>query len=126
MVPSHSGSVNRSAGASRVGCLVGLAILVVVGYVAVLFAGSEIDYRQLQSEVRQQAGLAAELEDQEIRDAIAAQAAELQLPAPAGRATIRRLPGDRIEIVIQYPDAIDFFGRWQWVLNRRIQIDQTY
>lgn len=113
-------------GAGRAGCLFGILLLVVGGYAAVLFAGSEIDYRQLQSEVQRQAALAAELDDQSIRDAIAARVEELQLPAAAGRATIRRFPDSRIQIMIQYTDPIDFFGQWQWVRTRRIQVDQTY
>lgn len=115
-----------SAGASRVGCLVGLLFLTLAGYAAVLYAGSEIDYRQLVGEVQRQASLAAERDDQAIRDAIAATVAARQLPTVAGQATIRRFPGSRIQIVIQYPDPIDFFGRWQWVRTRRIQVDQAY
>lgn len=115
-----------TTGASRAGCLFGVLLLIVGGYVAVLLAGSEIDFRQLRVEVQRQAGLAAELEDQGIRDAIAARVEELQLPAAAARATIRRFPERRIQITIQYPDPIDFFGQWQWARTRRIQVDQTY
>ena len=61
-----------------------------------------------------------------IRDAIASTVSSLQLPVVAGRVTIRRFPEDRIQIIIQYPDPIDVFGRWEWVRNRRIQVDQTY
>jgi hypothetical protein len=88
--------------------------------------GSEIDYRQLTREVRRQASLASERDDQAIRDAIASTVSSLQLPEIAGRVTIRRFPENRIQIIIQYPDPIDVFGRWQWVRNRRIQVDQTY
>ena len=116
----------RSDGASRVGCLLGLVLFLIAGYAGYLVLGSEIDYRQLQSEVQRQASLATESTDQEIQEAIAARAAELQLPAPAGRATIRRLPGNRVQIAIQYPETIEFFGRWQWVRTRRIQIDQEF
>jgi len=123
---NRSGDVNRSSGASRVGCLLSLVVLLLGGYFAVLFAGGEIDYRQLQTEVQRQAMLAAEQDDESIRDAIAGRALELQLPAAAGRATIRRFPGNRIQIGVTYPDVLDFFGQWQWVRNRRIQVDQTY
>ena len=126
MVPSRSGEMTSTAGASRIGCLLSLVVLVLAGYFAVLYAGSEIDYRQLQSEVQDRAAEAGDLDDQAIRQAIAARAAALQLPAAAGQATIRRFPGNRIQISISYPDALDFFGQWQWVRNRRIQVDQTY
>lgn len=117
----------RSArGASRAGCLLGILVLIVAGYAGVLVAGSEIDYQQLRSEVRTQAGLAAERDDQAIREALAAEAAGLGLPDVAGQPQIRRFPPSRIQIIIQYSDPIDFFGLWQWVRERRIQIDQTF
>ena len=126
MAHSRSGDMRTDSGASRVGCLLGLLLLLLGGYAAIQFAGHEIDYRQLQGEVQTQAAMAAERDDQTIREAIAGRAADLQLPAAAGQALIRRVSGDRIQITVQYSDALDFFGRWQWVLNRRIQIDQTY
>ena len=113
-------------GASRVGCLLGILLLVVAGYVGVLLVGTEIDYQQLKAEVQTQAALAAERDDQAIREALAAEASRLGLPAAAGQPQIRRFPPSRIQIIIQYSDPIDFFGQWQWVLDRRIQIDQTF
>lgn len=126
-VHSRSGEpIRRVRGASRVGCLIGIAALIFAGYFAFELIESEIEYRQLKSEAWRQAGLAAEQDDQAIRRVLARRATELGLPAGAARPTIRRFPGDRIQIIIQYPDVVDFFGRWQWVHNRRIQIDQTY
>lgn len=126
-VRSRSGEPSRRArGASRVGCLIWIAVLIFAGYFGIAFAGSEIDYRQLESEAWRQAGLAAQQDDQAIIGILARRATELGLPASATRPTIRRFPGDRIQIIIQYPDVLDFFGRWQWVRHRRIQIDQTY
>ncbi len=108
------------------GCLLSLLILVLAAYAAVQVAGSEIDFRALQAEIQSQARLASESTDQALATAVAEKAAELELPAVAGRASIRRLPGHRIQIVVQYPDTVTFFHRWHWVRNRRIQIDQTY
>ena len=126
-VRSRSGEPMRAErGASRVGCLIGIAVLIVIGYVAVGLAGNEIDYWQLESEAQRQAGLAVERDDQAIREALASRAIELELPAAAGQATIRRFPGDRIQIIIQYPQVLELFGRWQLVRDRRIQIDRTY
>ncbi|MDX1393005.1 MAG: hypothetical protein R3195_01395 [Gemmatimonadota bacterium] len=122
MKRAHGGQT----GASRVGCLLGLLLLLVGGYAAVQFAGSEFRYRSLVDVVQREANLAAEQDDESIRQTIAEEAARLQLPPTAGRPTIRRFPGGRIEITIQYPDPVEFLGRWEWVLNRRIQIDQTY
>lgn len=113
-------------GGSRFGCLLALLLLVVGGYFGVLVVGSEVDYQQLKTEAQRQAGLAGELDDDAIQAALAQRATTLGLPAPAARPAIRRFPQRRIQIIIQYPDRIDFFGQWQWVRDRRIQIDQTY
>ncbi len=127
MAHSPSGSaLARDRGASRAGCLLGLVILILGGYTAVVYAGSEIDFRQLRSEAQEQARNAAELDDAAIASRLTELAAELGLPQAAGQAQIRRLPGDRITITIQYPDEPTFFDRWKWVRTRRIQIDQPF
>ena len=126
-VRSRSGEPMRAErGASRVGCLIGIAVLILAGYMAVGFAGSEIDYRKLRSEAQRQAALAAERDDQAILEVLATLAVDLELPTGATRPTIRRFPGNRIQIIIRYPDVLDFFGLWQWVRTRSIQIDQTF
>jgi hypothetical protein len=113
-------------GASRVGCLLTLLILIVGGYAGVLVLGGEIDYQQLRTEAQRQAGLAGEMDDDAIRMSIATRARSLRMPDSAARPAIRRFPQRRIQIIIQYAEPIDFFGKWQWVRDRRIQIDQTY
>jgi len=126
MARNHSGDVNRQAGASRVGCLLGILLLVLAGYVGVQFAGTEIDYQTLKSEVEDLARGAGETGDTGIREAIQNEAARLELPATAGRSTIRRMPPNRILITVQYPDSLSLFDRWHWVRQRRIDVDQTY
>jgi len=111
---------------SRVGCLIALVLFVLGAYVGVKVVRSEMDYRRLQSAAVQHARLAEEQPDQTIREGLQARAAELGLPAAAGQPTIRRFPDHRIQIIIQYPAALDFFGRWQWVRSRRIEIDRKY
>jgi len=122
MALSRSGE----GGASRAGCLIALAIFIVGAYVGIGVIRSEMDYRKLQSAVVQRARLAEEQPDRTIREGLQARAAELGLPPAAGQPTIRRFPGNRIQIIIQYPAVLDFFGRWQWTRNRRIEIDQKY
>jgi len=109
-----------------VGCLFALLILMVAGYAGILVLGGEIDYQQLRTEAQRQAGLAGEFDDDAIRMALATRAQSLHLPASAARPAIRRFPQGRIQIIIQYAEPIDFFGKWQWVRDRRILIDQTY
>jgi len=122
MARSRSGET----GVSRAGCLATLALFLLGLYVGAGFVESEMDYRKLQSTVLQHARFAAEEPDQTIRTGLQTRAAELGLPSVAGQPTIRRFPESRIQIIIRYPEVHDFFGRWQWVRNRRIAIDQKY
>lgn len=114
------------AGASRVGCLLGVLVGIVAAYAGVQFIGTEIDFRSLSSEVQRVARSAGDTPDEAIRNQITTKVTELGLPQRAGAATIRRLPGNRIQIALSYPDTLSFFGRWEWVWTRRIDIDQVY
>lgn len=113
-------------GASRVGCLAALLLVILAGYVTVVYLGSEIDYRSYVSEAQRQAGLASEFTDEEIRAALQRRAAELGLPPVAQRVEIRRSPGRRITIAAQYPDTLTFLDRWTWVRPRRVRVDTDY
>lgn len=126
MARNHSGDVNGQTGASRVGCLLGILFLVLAGYAGIQFAGTEIDYQTLKSEVEDLARAARETGDATIREAIQNEAARLELPAAAGNPVIRRVPPDRIQITVQYPDSLTLFDRWYWVRERRIDVDRTY
>ncbi|MCG8470105.1 MAG: hypothetical protein MJB57_18165 [Gemmatimonadetes bacterium] len=113
-------------GASRVGCLLSALVLLVAGYVGVEYVGAEIDYRSLSSQVQRTAVAARETPDDGLVGQIRDKAAELGLPASAGAPSIRRPAQNRVTISVSYPDSITFFGRWHWVLDRRIQVDQSW
>lgn len=116
----------NARGASRAGCLLAIAVFLVLGYGAVEIIGAEIDYRSLSSQVQRTARVARETPDEGMAAQVQAKAAELGLPPAAGAATIRRLPGDRVAITVTYPDTIWFFDRFHWVRNRRIHVEQAY
>lgn len=126
MARNRSGDVSSEAGVSRIGCLFGILLLVLVAYAGVQLVGTEIDYQTLKSEVEDVARAAAETPDRSIREAVQNEATRLGLPASAGRPTIRRTPPNRIQITIQYPDSLSLFDRWYWVRQRRIDVDQIY
>lgn len=138
MARNHSGSPVRfgrvearldrgtERGVSRAGCLTGIVIVFLLAYTAVQFIGAEIDYRAIASQVQRSARVAHETPDEGLAAQIKVKANELGLPPAAGRATIRRLSGNRISIAVQYPDSVTFFGRWHWVRDRRIQIEYNY
>lgn len=113
-------------GASRVGCLVGVVVLILAGYAAVEFIGAEIDYRALSSQVQRSALAARETPDAGVAVQIREKAAELALPPSAGAPSIARPGPNRVTISLAYPDSVSFFGRWHWVIDRRIDVDQTY
>ncbi len=118
--------MSGQSGASRVGCLLAILILVLVGYGAVQFVGKEIDYQTLRSEAQDLARQALDTPDQTIREGIQNEASRLELPVSAGHPTIRRTPPNHIQITIQYPDSLTLFHRWYWVRQRRIEVDLTY
>jgi hypothetical protein len=115
-----------SRGKTKVGCLLFLLLVGVAVYVGVVYVGSEFDYRSLRGEAQRQAGLAAQMTDQEILGTLQQRARELGLPEEAQRLEVRRLPGNRIEITGRYSDTLRFASRWEWVRPRRINIQQDF
>jgi len=113
-------------GASRAGCLFAILVLVAAGYVGVQFIGAEIDFRSLSSQVQRTSRVANETPDAGLQAQIRAKAAELGLPPSAGSSTIERPAVNKVAITVQYPDTVKFFGRWTWVIGRRIHVEQTY
>ncbi len=127
MALNHSGrSRSGGRGASRLGCLFSLIILIGAGYFGVVYIGSEVDYRSLSGEMQRQAGLAAELSDPEILQNLQRQVRDLGLPPAAEQIMIRRQPGNLITLSTQYPETLTFFGRWEWNRTRRIRVEQSY
>lgn len=115
-----------SRGKTRVGCLLFVLLIIVAGYVGVQYVGAEFDYRSLRGEVQRQAGLAAQMTEQEILRVLQVRVRELGLPQQAERLEVRRLPGPRIQITGHYSDTLRFFNRWEWVLPRRINHQQAF
>lgn len=118
--------MRAAKGEVRVGCLLFLVLLALGAYVAVLYTGSEYDFRSLRGEAQRQAGLAAQMTDQEILGELQRRARELGLPEQAERIEIRRTPGNRIQITGHWSDTLRFFNRWEWIRPRRINIQQAF
>jgi hypothetical protein len=115
-----------SSGKVRVGCLLFVLLIAVAAYVGVVYVGSEFDYRSLRGEVQRQAGLAAQMTDQEVLRVLQVRVRELGLPQQAERLEVRRLPGNRIRITGHYSDTLRFVNRWEWVRPRRINVEQAF
>ena len=125
---SRSGRLNRARtrGEARPGCLLVILLAAVATYVGVVVVGSEFDYRSLDREARRQTELAAERSDDEIRDAIQAEVRSLELPETAETVGIRRLPGNRINVLVRYADTLSFFGGWEWIRPREVRVEGSY
>lgn len=118
--------MKAARGEVRIGCLLFLVLLALGAYVAVLYIGSEYDFRSLRGEAQRQAGLASQMTDEEILGELQRRARELGLPEQAERLEVRRIPGNRIQISGHYSDTLKLFGRWEWIRPRRINIQQAF
>lgn len=97
-----------SRGASRLGCLVALAVLGVAIYYGVGFGMAWLRYVQLLDEMKQQARVAQSIPDETIQLRLERRIEELGLPEQARHFTIRRTPQPRqIEIFTEYQETVD-------------------
>ena len=113
-------------GEVRPGCVLFLLLLAVAAYVGVIVIGSEIDYRSLQREAGRQVVLAAERSDDEIREVLRERVRSRGLPESAEAIGIRRLPGNRINILVRWADTLSFAGGWEWVRAREVRVEGSY
>ncbi len=96
-------------GKSRVGCLVSILVMVLIGYTAVNVGTVYYRYWRLLDTMKQQARMAPGLDDDVILRRILAEVEELKLPDDARRVRIQRLARPReIRITTSYPDTLVF------------------
>ena len=96
----------RRLGASTLGCLVSLMVVVAIGYFGFNFGEVYWRFYQYQDDMTQQLRFASHNTDSQIAHHLAALADSLGLPQPAGRITIRR--GDRsITIESEYYEHVE-------------------
>ncbi len=112
---------SRQRGASRIGCLLALLLLVAGAYLGLQVAEGEIEYRSVREAARQQTVTGAERTDEEIREALLSRIRELELPARAREISIRRDRDGNVSISLAYADTVSFFDRWEWVRPRRVE-----
>ncbi len=113
-------------GASRVGCLLLILLLVAGAYAGFVFIESEFGYRSMRAEVERQAGLASQFTDDEIRLALQARARELELPRRAQSITVTRITGRHLRISLSYSDTLTFLNRWNVVRPRHIELRRSF
>ena len=95
-------------GASKLGCLITLAVLAVVVYYGIGIGGHYFRYFRLLDEVKTQARLATNVDNATIRIRLLAMIEQLQLPDDARRITIRRIAQPRRQITISTSYQVAF------------------
>lgn len=99
--------VTHGRGASTLGCLVSLLVVVAIAYFGVNVGAPYWRYYQFRDAFQQEARFADRKTDAEIVTALRLKADSLALPAQAHRINVRRTPGDII-IWAEYAETIDF------------------
>jgi hypothetical protein len=93
-------------GASALGCLVLLALLIGAGYYGAHIGRVYFRFYQLQDEMHQQARFASQLTDETIRQRLLARADSLGIPSPVIRVDRGERPS-RITIEGHYTESVE-------------------
>ena len=99
--------VRRPRGASTLGCLFSLLLVVAVIYFGVNVGAPYLRYYQFRDAMQQQLRFAERKSDAEILSSLRLKADSLALPGPAQRINVRRTPS-RIVVWTEYTETIDF------------------
>ena len=99
--------VNRSRGASTLGCLFSMLVVVAVVYFGVNVGAPYLRYYQFRDAMEQEARFANRKTDSEIVGSLRLKADSLSLPPLAHRINVRRTP-NRVVIWTDYTETIDF------------------
>lgn len=99
--------VKRSRGASTLGCLFSLLVVVAVLYFGVNVGAPYLRYYRFRDAMQQEIRFAERKTDSEILSTLRRKADSLALPGPAQRINVRRTP-NRIVIWTEYSETIDF------------------
>ena len=99
--------VKGSRGASTLGCLFSMLVVVAVIYFGVNVGAPYLRYYQFRDAMQQEARFAQRKTDAEIRATLRLKADSLDLPGPAQRINVRRTPS-RVVIWTDYAETIAF------------------
>lgn len=99
--------VTRARGASSLGCLFSLLVIVAVIYFGVNVGAPYFRYYQFRDAMQQETRFAERKSDSEMLRTLRLKADSLALPATAQKINVRRTPG-RIVIWTDYTETIEF------------------
>lgn len=101
--------VKSRAGASTLGCLFGILLVIAIGYFGVNIGRPFWNHYQYEDRMRQEARFAAKRSDLTIQRRLAEYADSLGLPENAGNVRVRRREGT-IEIWAEYYELVELPG----------------
>jgi len=99
--------VRRPRGASTLGCLFSMLVIIALIYFGVNVGAPYFRYYQFRDAIQQQIRFAERKTDAEILTSLRLKADSLSLPGQAQRINVRRTPS-RIVVWSEYTETIDF------------------
>jgi predicted membrane protein len=110
----------RERGEGNFGCLVGLILLVIAGFIAYKMIPVKVKNAELRATISDEAKSAGTHNDDKIRDYILAKAREDELPVTAEDVNIVRANSE-ITIEVNYTIPIQFPGyTYQWHIEHHV------
>lgn len=101
-------------GEGQIGCIIGLIILLAVGYIAYKMIPVKVRAADLRQEITDVARSAGVYKEKQIRERIMAKAEELELPLDPDNLVVERR-SDRVYIEANYTVPVEFPGyTYQW------------
>ena len=119
-------SGRRRAGASRLGCLLQLILVVGVGYVAFQAGGDALNYFRFQDAMRQEANFAEVRSDAEIRARLKAFTDSVKIPAEAKEQINVVRDGNNIRIWSEYDQVIKLPLNRQKIIHLRPSVERNF
>jgi hypothetical protein len=111
----------RERGEGQFGCIIGLIVLAVVGYIAFKVIPIKVKSAELRQEIVDQARSAGNRSEGKIRYNIMKKAEELNLPLADKDLKIQQ-SSERIRISAEYTVPVEFPGyTWMWKYSHRAE-----
>ena len=105
-------STRRARGAGRIGCIVWLAVLGLIGYVLYIVIPVKIATSTFYDFMQEEASFASIRDVKQLQKEILAKAKELNLPVSEENLTIKRSK-EAIRIEAHYEITLEFFNGWK-------------
>jgi hypothetical protein len=116
---------SRNAGASRLGCLIQIVIVVCIVYFGMLAGEDALAYYRFKDAMKNEARFAAVRTDQDIKSRLRAFTDSVQLPPQASEINVVR-EGNRIRIWSEYDQVFKLPFKKTKVVHLRPSAEQSF